>query len=84
MLAYHAVMEERHGWERPGYFLEDKITNSNSKTSAPVKSYDWYGSYGYKKSEDQRYVERLKGEYKFGFPDCHDIVSFGNKPFETY
>ncbi|XP_026462833.1 sarcosine dehydrogenase, mitochondrial-like [Ctenocephalides felis] len=75
MLAYHAVMEERHGWERPGYFLEDKVKSPDAKTAAPVTTYDWYGSYGHQKSPDQRYVEKLKGEYRFGFPECHDIIA---------
>lgn len=60
-------MEERHGWERPGYFLpEDTVV---------VQSYDWYGYYDYPKNTNTNYEETLKKDYTFGFPEHHDLVS---------
>lgn len=66
MLQYGAVMEERHGWERPGYFLKDE--------RAVTQKYDWYGYYGNEKNVETTYVDKLKGDYKFGFSDHHDLV----------
>jgi sarcosine dehydrogenase len=67
MLQYGAVMEEKQGWERPGYFSPDE--------SALVQNYDWYGNYGYEKNVNTSYMEKLEGDYKFGFSDHHDLVS---------
>lgn len=66
MIQYGAVMEEKQGWERPGYFM-----NNNFVT---VPKYDWYGNYGNKKNVNTAYEEQLKTEYKFGFSDNHDLV----------
>lgn len=57
-----AVMEERQGWERPGWFLKNK--------AVPILStiYDAEG----KKNEEYRNI--LKTEYTFNFPPQHDII----------
>ncbi|XP_058460300.1 sarcosine dehydrogenase, mitochondrial isoform X2 [Malaya genurostris] len=66
MIQYGAVMEERHGWERPGYFLpEDTVV---------VQPYDWYGYYDYPKNANTNYEETLKKDYTFGFPEHHDLI----------
>lgn len=62
-----AVMEERQGWERPGWYLKEG--------TAPVKSYDYYGSYGKIKNENYKYEKVLSQEYTFEFPSHHHIVS---------
>lgn len=68
----HKVMEEagctfqeRLGWERPGWFAEEK---------APIMDYDYYGSYGNTVHRDYQYLERLKMDYTFDFPRHHDII----------
>ena len=61
-----AVMEERQGWERPGWFLKNE--------SAPVLTYDYYGSYGTSKHENYKYAEILSQDYTFDFPQHHSIV----------
>lgn len=61
------VFQERHGWERPGWF--------SKSGPAVVQPYDWYGAYGNEPSPDQAYVERLKEDYTFGFPRNHSVVS---------
>lgn len=66
MVQYGAVMEERQGWERPGYFLKEGV--------AVVQSYDWYGAYGNKKNFNTFYEDQLKADYTFGFPEHHDLV----------
>ncbi|XP_046441775.1 sarcosine dehydrogenase, mitochondrial-like isoform X2 [Daphnia pulex] len=60
------VFQERHGWERPGWFSQSGI--------ASIQPYDWYGAYGHAINEDQAYVERLKEDYTFGFPKNHSII----------
>ncbi|XP_055695155.1 sarcosine dehydrogenase, mitochondrial [Lutzomyia longipalpis] len=66
MIQYFAVMEEKQGWERPGYFLTDSF--------AKVPPYHWYGSYGHKKPADSSYEEQLKADYRFGFSENHDLI----------
>lgn len=67
MMKYGAVMEEKQGWERPGYFLKgDKQV---------VQKYDWYGNYGNAENLEYNYKEVLKKEYKFGFSENHNLVS---------
>ncbi|XP_059621064.1 sarcosine dehydrogenase, mitochondrial [Phlebotomus argentipes] len=66
MIQYFAVMEEKQGWERPGYFLTD--------SSAKVPLYDWYGNYGHSKALDSSYEEQLKKDYHFGFSENHDLI----------
>ena len=59
--------QERHGWERPGWFSPSGV--------AAVQPYDWDKAYGNAPNADQAYVERLKEDYTFGFPKNHSIVS---------
>ncbi|KAM6902878.1 sarcosine dehydrogenase, mitochondrial isoform 1-T2 [Xenentodon cancila] len=60
------VFQERHGWERPGWF--------NREGPAPVKDYDYYGAYDVKKNENYKYNELLGKEYTFDFPPHHDVI----------
>lgn len=59
------VYQERHGWERPGYF---------NTHPTPAQNYDWYGAYENNLSPDQRYNEALTAEYSFDFPKHHDLI----------
>ncbi|XP_014204461.1 sarcosine dehydrogenase, mitochondrial [Copidosoma floridanum] len=61
-----AVMEERQGWERPGWFLKDG--------TAPVQPYDYYGSYGTTKNPKNRYADVLAQDHTFDYPAHHDII----------
>ncbi|XP_055610172.1 sarcosine dehydrogenase, mitochondrial [Uranotaenia lowii] len=66
MIQYGAIMEERQGWERPGYFLpEDTVV---------VQPYDWYGNYDHPRNINTNYEEALKKDYTFGFPEHHDLI----------
>ena len=61
------VFQERHGWERPGWFLPDG--------SAPVLDYDYYGSYeDTPLHEDYKYNELLGKEYVYDFPEHFDVI----------
>uniref|UniRef100_UPI0037E963FE sarcosine dehydrogenase, mitochondrial n=1 Tax=Semicossyphus pulcher TaxID=241346 RepID=UPI0037E963FE len=60
------VFQERHGWERPGWF--------NKEAPAPVKDYDYYGAYDIKKNVNYKYNELLGKEYTFNFPPHHDVI----------
>ncbi|XP_077140438.1 sarcosine dehydrogenase, mitochondrial isoform X4 [Ranitomeya variabilis] len=66
LLQQGCVFQERHGWERPGWF--------NPKGPAPVQDYDYYGSYGHQPHQDYAYSELLEKEYTFNFPPHHDII----------
>ncbi|TMW41118.1 hypothetical protein DOY81_013799 [Sarcophaga bullata] len=66
MLSYNAFMEEKQGWERPGFFLTKP---------APVLPYDWYGSYGNERHKDCNYEKVLDGDLKYGnFSDHHNLI----------
>ncbi|XP_028457562.1 sarcosine dehydrogenase, mitochondrial isoform X1 [Perca flavescens] len=60
------VYQERHGWERPGWFNKDG--------PAPVKDYDYYGAYDVKKNVNYKYNVLLGKEYTFDFPPHHDVI----------
>ncbi|KAM6901533.1 sarcosine dehydrogenase, mitochondrial isoform 1-T1 [Lycodopsis pacificus] len=60
------VFQERHGWERPGWFNKDD--------PAPLKDYDYYGAYDIKKNGNYKYNELLGKEYTFDFPPHHDVI----------
>ncbi|MED6248055.1 hypothetical protein ATANTOWER_025201 [Ataeniobius toweri] len=60
------VFQERHGWERPGWFNKDR--------PAPVKGYDYYGAYNMRNNENYKYRELLSKEYTFDFPPHHDVI----------
>ncbi|XP_046901172.1 sarcosine dehydrogenase, mitochondrial [Hypomesus transpacificus] len=60
------VFQERHGWERPGWF--------NTDGAAPVLDYDYYGAYDIKENEKYKYKDLLGKEYTFDFPPHHDVI----------
>ena len=60
------VYQERHGWERPGWF---------NNIPSPPQDYDWYGAYETPESEDTRYKSALGADYSFDFPEHHEQVS---------
>lgn len=60
------VFQERHGWERPGWF--------NREGAAPVLNYDYYGAYDIEKNQNYKYNELLGREYTFDFPAHHDVI----------
>ncbi|PIK57278.1 Sarcosine dehydrogenase, mitochondrial [Apostichopus japonicus] len=69
----HQILEDagchfqtRLGWERPGYFL--------TTGTAPVKDYDYYGSYDHPQHEMYEYGQRLEDDYSFDFPKHHDLI----------
>jgi len=61
LLKNGCVYQERHGWERPGWFYK-------GGTAKPLP-YDYYGSYGIEKHADYTYEELLKKDYTFDFPE---------------
>uniref|UniRef100_A0A8C5PTM3 Sarcosine dehydrogenase n=1 Tax=Leptobrachium leishanense TaxID=445787 RepID=A0A8C5PTM3_9ANUR len=66
LLDQGCVFQERHGWERPGWF--------NPEGPAPVLDYDYYGVYGLQPHKDYRYSQLLEKEYTFDFPPNHDVI----------
>lgn len=62
-----AVMEEKHGYERPAFFYKEK---------APVNipPYDWYGAYEHAINSDKTYLHILQGDQKYDFSDHHHRV----------
>ncbi|XP_035039805.2 sarcosine dehydrogenase, mitochondrial [Hippoglossus stenolepis] len=60
------VFQERHGWERPGWFNKDG--------PATVKDYDYYGAYDIQKNVNHKYNDLLGKEYTFGFPPHHNVI----------
>ncbi|EDW48356.1 GM19952 [Drosophila sechellia] len=69
MMKAGAVMEEKQGWERPGFFLP-----SGSK-KAVVQPYDWYGSYGHQRHKDSEYERVLDGDLHYSrFSEHHDLI----------
>ncbi|XP_017020013.1 sarcosine dehydrogenase, mitochondrial [Drosophila kikkawai] len=69
MMQAGAVMEEKQGWERPGFFLP-----ANSK-KAVVLPYDWYGSYGHQRIQDSEYERVLEGDLHYSrFSEHHELI----------
>lgn len=66
-------MEEKQGWERPGFFLKNEV--------ASVLPYDWYGNYGYTKHESYPYEEKLLGDCSYEFSEHHNLVSRNKSAF---
>ncbi|KAL8174608.1 UNVERIFIED_CONTAM: hypothetical protein K2H54_049890, partial [Gekko kuhli] len=66
LLQQGCVFQERHGWERPGWF--------NPRGKAQVLDYDYYGAYGHKPHEDYAYNQLLSDEYTFDFPAHHKVI----------
>ncbi|GIY67017.1 sarcosine dehydrogenase, mitochondrial [Caerostris darwini] len=65
LLNVGCVYQERLGFERPGWFSPDG--------SAPIKEYDYYGSYGIPEHKNYTYIQRLNEDYTFQFPKHHEI-----------
>lgn len=63
-------MEQRQGWERPGWFLPDNKT-------APVLPYDYDGYRDKPKNTNYTYADILQTERTFNFPPHDNIVSIG-------
>lgn len=59
------VFQERHGWERPGWF--------NSQPT-PTMTYDWYGAYENPLNTDDLYKNLLTADYSFDFPTHHHTI----------
>uniref|UniRef100_A0A8C6JPK1 Uncharacterized protein n=1 Tax=Melopsittacus undulatus TaxID=13146 RepID=A0A8C6JPK1_MELUD len=66
LLRQGCVFQERHGWERPGWF--------SPRGTAPVLDYDYYGAYGRERHRDYTYNRLLGDEYTFDFPPHHDVI----------
>uniref|UniRef100_A0A4X2KUX4 Sarcosine dehydrogenase, mitochondrial n=1 Tax=Vombatus ursinus TaxID=29139 RepID=A0A4X2KUX4_VOMUR len=66
LLQQGCVFQERHGWERPGWF--------SPQGPAPILPYDYYGAYEHQPHEDYKYNRLLSNEYTFDFPPHHDII----------
>ncbi|XP_042193532.1 sarcosine dehydrogenase, mitochondrial [Callorhinchus milii] len=66
LLRCGCVYQERHGWERPGWF--------NTDQTVPILDYDYYGNYGYSQHKDYQYKQLLNAEYTFKFPAHHHKV----------
>ncbi|XP_044519885.1 sarcosine dehydrogenase, mitochondrial [Gracilinanus agilis] len=66
LLQQGCVFQERHGWERPGWF--------NPQGPAPILPYDYYGAYEHQSHEDYKYNKLLGNEYTFDFPPHHDVI----------
>ncbi|KAM9064238.1 sarcosine dehydrogenase, mitochondrial isoform X1 [Sarcophilus harrisii] len=66
LLQQGCVFQERHGWERPGWF--------NPQGPAPILSYDYYGAYEHQPHKDYQYNRLLGDEYTFDFPPHHEII----------
>lgn len=67
LVAHGAIMQQAQSWEIPGYYVKDR--------TAPVRGYDWYGSYEHVRNIDQRYVDELEGNYTFSHPKHQNLVS---------
>ncbi|XP_066953751.1 sarcosine dehydrogenase, mitochondrial-like [Macrobrachium rosenbergii] len=59
------VFQERHGWERPGWF---------NTHPTPTQPYDWYGAYDTPQNVDRRYWDALVDDYSFDFPKHHEVI----------
>ncbi|XP_062140877.1 sarcosine dehydrogenase, mitochondrial [Drosophila sulfurigaster albostrigata] len=69
MLEANAFMEEKQGWERPGFFL------GNKEKSAAVLPYDWYGSYEHARHKESNYERILEGDLKYNsFSEHHELI----------
>ncbi|XP_067632907.1 sarcosine dehydrogenase, mitochondrial isoform X2 [Eurosta solidaginis] len=66
MLAQNAFMEEKQGFERPGFFMKHK---------AEVPTYDWYGNYNHERNTNKAYEKVLEGDLKYaGFSEHHKLI----------
>lgn len=58
---------EKHGYERPGFFLPEKMPIN-------VQPYDWFGSYGNAINSDKTYLHIRNSDQKYDFSDHHETV----------
>lgn len=68
MIKHGAIMEESHGYERPGFFAK-------SKAPINVMPYDWYGAYGNTPNTDTKYIDFLNAEGTYEFPKHLPLVT---------
>ena len=61
------MYQERHGWERPGWF--------SYQPNVEAKPYDWYGAYGNDINNGDSYKKLLNLDYTFEYPPMHENVS---------
>ncbi|KAG7197764.1 hypothetical protein KM043_001583 [Ampulex compressa] len=61
-----AVMEERQGWERPGWFLLDKTVN--------LLPYDYYGCYDLPRNEKDEYRALIEADNTFSISPYDRII----------
>lgn len=66
LLRQGCVFQERHGWERPGWF--------NPMRSSQILDYDYYGAYDHVPHKDYNYNQMLEQEYTFEFPPHQDVI----------
>ncbi|XP_077162881.1 sarcosine dehydrogenase, mitochondrial isoform X2 [Paroedura picta] len=66
LLQQGCIFQERHGWERPGWF--------NPRGMAQVLDYDYYGAYDHQPHEKYTYGQLLSDEYTFDFPPHHKVI----------
>lgn len=74
MIKNKAFMEEKQGWERPGFFINE---SNKFTTDFPyvVKEYDWYGSYGNPSHQNHGYEQILEGDLTYkNYSQHHDLV----------
>ena len=67
LLSSGCVYQERHGWERPGWF--------SYQPNVEAKPYDWYGAYGNNINTEDSYRRLLNLDYTFDYPEMHENVS---------
>merc|ERR1712003_440417 len=66
LLQSGCVFQERHGFERPAWFVTGNDTN--------IRPYDFYGEYGHKLHDQYAYRDRLDDEYTFDFAANHAAI----------
>ena len=70
LLGAGCIYQERLGWERPGWFDTESLTNGGT----PALSYDWYGAYDHEANEPDGYKKLLNMDYTYEYPQHHDQV----------
>ena len=67
----NALMGSRFGYERPAYYLDEKVPEDFA-----VKSYDFYGSYGHEKNDPYPYLDEVLKDCTYEYPEkSHKLVS---------
>ena len=67
LLKFGCVYQERHGWERPGWF--------SYEPNVEAKPYDLYGAYDTAINNEDSYKKLLNLDYTFDYPPMHENVS---------